>query len=739
MKVTVISTFIKDNFTLLEVIPANDQIEIEVINEEILKINRKDGSVSGTIFGASPKSNKPTAMDIASRISIRRSSLPSTSISNSNSILPSKPLLVKNKSIDTSLPAELEKIEPQSRIDDVTEQLRHFEQKKTTQNDVIDKSKNNVISQKNDVIEPKAGGTWFGSKRKEEKGRTKATDAIKNLEEEKAKENEALQILDNAVTEKVHLNRHLLNRTIIDLPLKSEEKTESGPSRSIKRRGASRDSYKNATTTTQSSPHTAPKHIKSKPLEQINENRQTTRQTTVALKDEELTKDEKAKRQKKTLKRTRKFILDGEEVVVTSTVTKSDADVERQSEKRIMRRQELQELRKLQVEEQRKMGALQHKLGTQTEQLSIKCEREIQDLNRMYTQKIESLERNQKAKIEKMEATQAREQKEMVGSLKKEQQRELDAFNSNMRQEQTELKKQVSAQFSDRKSRNNTFKNRKTQLDQHQKYKEGAFRAKQDDKLNEAITKFSEEQKKSVAETERAALLQRQELLRERESKTWDTEESHLQEKHQTARSQLKDQFLLQKMLLVVRHDKEVEQITRHNERLLKALEDRQRIDRTRLPKWQRTDGKTRESMFKQSIRIQNPTIDTKDELEKIREFKSNEEKRQENERIRQQQKHDRQKQELNQRCETNINELKQIQNEKRRLLVETETQKLKELDESFKKKFDSWRDKLGPRKQELEEQFSRQMLDWEQFFSQQDLPQTPSGSKRLSNFYRIG
>lgn len=39
---------------------------------------------------------------------------------------------------------------------------------------------------------------------------------------------------------------------------------------------------------------------------------------------------------------------------------------------------------------------------------------------------------------------------------------------------------------------------------------------------------------------------------------------------------------------------------------------------------------------------------------------------------------------------------------------------------------------------QELEEQFSKQMLEWEQFFSQQDLPQTPSGSKRLSNFYRI-
>ena len=30
--------------------------------------------------------------------------------------------------------------------------------------------------------------------------------------------------------------------------------------------------------------------------------------------------------------------------------------------------------------------------------------------------------------------------------------------------------------------------------------------------------------------------------------------------------------------------------------------------------------GKTRESMFKQSIRIQNPNIDPKDELEKMKE-----------------------------------------------------------------------------------------------------------------------
>ena len=42
-----------------------------------------------------------------------------------------------------------------------------------------------------------------------------------------------------------------------------------------------------------------------------------------------------------------------------------------------------------------------------------------------------------------------------------------------------------------------------------------------------------------------------QELIREREKKIWDTEEAHLQEKHQTARSQLKDQFLLQVCIII--------------------------------------------------------------------------------------------------------------------------------------------------------------------------------------------
>ena len=80
--------------------------------------------------------------------------------------------------------------------------------------------------------------------------------------------------------------------------------------------------------------------------------------------------------------------------------------------------------------------------------------------------------------------------------------------------------------------------------------------------------------------------------------------------------------------------------------------------------------------------------------------FKSSEEKRVRNERTRQEQKHERQVAELTTKCEQNISELKQIQNEKRRLLVETEAEKLRSVDEGFKRKFEAWRAQLGPRKQ---------------------------------------
>lgn len=113
--------------------------------------------------------------------------------------------------------------------------------------------------------------------------------------------------------------------------------------------------------------------------------------------------------------------------------------------------------------------------------------------------------------------------------------------------------------------------------------------------------------------------------------------------------------------------------------------------------------------------------------------FAGQEEKRQKNERLHQHQKHENQMRDLQLQCDSNIRELQQLQvearhhstnsvhlpaartlmpvtfsalkppvvlqNEKCHLLIEHETQKLKELDEEHSLEMKEWREKLRPRK----------------------------------------
>lgn len=63
----------------------------------------------------------------------------------------------------------------------------------------------------------------------------------------------------------------------------------------------------------------------------------------------------------------------------------------------------------------------------------------------------------------------------------------------------------------------------------------------------------------------------------------------------------------------------EQEQLIRHNKRLEEELLTRQRQEKIRLPKIQRTEGKARMSMFKQSLRIQAQQGEAFNEKEKVR------------------------------------------------------------------------------------------------------------------------
>uniref|UniRef100_A0A3Q0SKE1 non-specific serine/threonine protein kinase n=1 Tax=Amphilophus citrinellus TaxID=61819 RepID=A0A3Q0SKE1_AMPCI len=412
------------------------------------------------------------------------------------------------------------------------------------------------------------------------------------------------------------------------------------------------------------------------------------------------------RRQKKTLKKTRKFIVDGVEVSVTTSKIITDNDTKNE-EMRFLRRQELRELRLLQKEEQRAQQQLSNKLQQQKEQIYRRFEQETTSKKRQYDQEVENLERQQKQTIERLEQEHTSRLRDEAKRIKAEQDKELSKYQ-------------------------NVLKNRKKE--------EQEFLQKQQQDLDSALKKIIQQHKHELATIERDCLNHKQQLLRAREAAMWELEERHLQEKHQLLKQQLKDQYFMQRHQLLKRHEKEMEQMQRYNQRLIEEMKNKQTQERARLPKIQRSEAKTRMAMFKKSLRITGAVITPEQEREKVKQFAAQEEKRQKNERLHQQQKHENQMRDLQLQCDANIRELQQLQNEKCHLLIEHETQKLKELDEEHSLELKEWREKLRPRKKALEEEFARKLQEQEVFFKMSGESEclNPSTQTRISKFYPI-
>nr|XP_029132663.1 STE20-like serine/threonine-protein kinase isoform X1 [Labrus bergylta] len=447
---------------------------------------------------------------------------------------------------------------------------------------------------------------------------------------------------------------------------------------------------------------------------------------------------QESKRQKKTLKKTRKFMVDGVEVSVTTSKIVTDNDT-KSEEMRFLRRQELRELRLLQKEEQRAQQQLSNKLQQQREQLYRRFEQETTAKKRQYDQEVENLEKKQKQTIERLEQDHTSRLRDEAKRIKADQDKELSKFQNMLKNRKKEAQLEVGQ--SPRHMRKELMKRIKEDLMLLKTLEEQEFLQKQQQELDGALKKIIQQHKLEIATIERDCLNHKQQLMRAREAAMWELEERHLQEKHQLLKQQLKDQYFLQRHQLLKRHEKEMEQMQRYNQRLIEEMKNKQTQERVRLPKIQRSEAKTRMAMFKKSLRITaTASVTPEMEREKIKQFAVQEEKRQKNERLHQHQKHENQMRDLQLQCDSNIRELQQLQNEKCHLLIEHETQKLKELDEEHSQEIKEWREKLRPRKKALEEEFTRKLQEQEVFFKMSGESEclNPTTQSRVSKFYPI-
>uniref|UniRef100_A0A8C5C0P4 non-specific serine/threonine protein kinase n=1 Tax=Gadus morhua TaxID=8049 RepID=A0A8C5C0P4_GADMO len=189
---------------------------------------------------------------------------------------------------------------------------------------------------------------------------------------------------------------------------------------------------------------------------------------------------QESKRQRKTLKKTRKFMVDGVEVSVTTSKIVTDNDA-KDEELRFLRRQELRELRFLQKEEQRAQQQLSNKLQVQKEQIYRRFEQETTSKKRQYDQEVENLERQQKQTIERLEQEHTTRLRDEARRIKGDQDKEL-------------AKQQ------------NALKNRKKE--------EQEFMQKQQQDLDSALKKIIQQHKHELATIERDCLNHKQQLLR---------------------------------------------------------------------------------------------------------------------------------------------------------------------------------------------------------------------------------
>ncbi|XP_068147664.1 serine/threonine-protein kinase 10 isoform X3 [Drosophila tropicalis] len=436
---------------------------------------------------------------------------------------------------------------------------------------------------------------------------------------------------------------------------------------------------------------------------------------------------------KKTRKRTRKFEIDGVQMTTTtSRVIYGDEENGRIYDDHDFRKQELRELKLLQKQEKKQQTELHIKEQMAKEQQDRRFEQERISLEKTYEADMDTLARQHKQLVEKTEQTQENELRSSSKRIRSEQEQELKIFRENLKQEIRLLKQEVDLFPKDK--RKDEFKQRRSAMELDHEEKERAFLDSLKERHELLLRRLSEKHRDHLATINRNFLQQKQNAMRTREALLWELEEKQLHERHQLSKRHVKELCFMQRHQMIIRHEKELDQVKRMLQRKEEDMVKKQTLEKRALPKRIRAERKARDLMFRESLRI-STNLDPEMERDRLKKFQEQEKKRYMQEERRFEVKHQKQLEELRATRESAIRELEQLQNEKRKALVEHEHAKLSEIDERLKSELREWREQLVPRKQRLEETFAQQLDEMETLYGGALIVSMPSDTLQRDHF----
>uniref|UniRef100_A0A3P9AMJ8 non-specific serine/threonine protein kinase n=1 Tax=Esox lucius TaxID=8010 RepID=A0A3P9AMJ8_ESOLU len=351
---------------------------------------------------------------------------------------------------------------------------------------------------------------------------------------------------------------------------------------------------------------------------------------------------------RKTVKKTRKFMVDGREVCVTTSKVLKETDV-KEKHMQSARRQELQALKLLQREEQREYAQMEQRLQQQREIMFRQIAQEMTSKKQYYDTELERVEKQYVQQSSRMEAEHTAKLREDARRIKSQQERELNRkavllkaqpsevpFKSIIRQGHTNIA-WYSVLFCPSQ--------------------EQRFLQKQQQELNETLQKGVQEHKRKVASMEWDITVKTQQLKRARESVIWEMEQRHLQEKYHLFKQQVKEQYSLQRQQLTKRHSKDTDRALQFHRTLMDEQKAQQAQERNQLQRAQRTEAKARLSHFKAELKKLGLSGQ-----EQRQRFVSEDEARQREERQCLQQVQEVQLAEVQEQCDSNMAELQDLQ-----------------------------------------------------------------------------
>ncbi|PKU33737.1 serine threonine-protein kinase 10-like [Limosa lapponica baueri] len=262
----------------------------------------------------------------------------------------------------------------------------------------------------------------------------------------------------------------------------------------------------------------------------------------------------------RTVKKTRRFVVDGEEVSVTTARTVGKAGA-RDEMVRSARRQELRELRVLQKEEQRAQGQLEQKFHQQREQMFRHIEQEMMSKKEFYDREVESSERRYRQLKDRQEleytARLQEEAKRLKSLQEKDCERRMQELKGDRKEEQRFLQQQQEELNAALQKVVQDHKKKMTSIDWEcinkiHSLRRGAPGWEEEDEDGRVLGEGSRGSGWGFLEVVT--------VLRScpaaRESVVWSMEQGHLQEKYQLFRQQVKEQHTLQRQQLRKRHEK---------------------------------------------------------------------------------------------------------------------------------------------------------------------------------------